>query len=223
VDEKQSWIQTLEQIQQRYADKPKVQHSVDCLKSVILDLPSRFVTTTRSNLKSTAIEDMPLPKEITAKEHIAVFTDGACVGNPGPGSWAAFAQDFEGNKIFESSSFDGNTTNNKMEMQGVINGLLQILDHADGAQRVYEVFVYTDSKYVVDGVNQWMPNWKKNGWKKADQKSPENLVLWQELDELIKHEGFIKVHLLWVKGHAGHPQNEYCDKMCQNLLKQVLG
>jgi ribonuclease HI len=223
VDEKQSWIQTLEQIQQRYVDNPKVQQSVDFLKSVILDLPSRFVTTTRSSPKSSMIEDMPLPKEISSKEHIAVFSDGACVGNPGPGSWAAFAQDHEGNKIFESSSFDGNTTNNKMEMQGVINGLLQILDHADGAKQVFEVFVYTDSKYVVDGVNQWMPNWKKNGWKKADQKSPENLVLWQELDELLKHEGFIKVHLHWVKGHAGHPQNEYCDKMCQNLLKQVLG
>lgn len=212
------WNKALNQIADNFQQDLRVQQSIDFLKSMIESAPMSY-----NEQKTKLPEEMPLPNVIKKKNQIAVFSDGACVGNPGPGSWAAIAQNNLGEVIFESTSFDGNTTNNKMELQGVINGLLRVIDQAEANVESYEVFVYSDSKYVVDGINQWMPNWKKNGWKKADQKSPENLHLWQQLDELLPHKAFTKVHLNWVKGHAGHPQNEYCDRLCQNLLKQVLG
>ena len=222
MDQQQIWLQVLEEIEQKFQVDQRVQQSVTYLKSAITGKPQLANLKENSSAKLLP-EQMELPDVLKSNKQIALFSDGACLGNPGPGTWAAFAQNSKGEVLFESSSFDGNTTNNKMEMQGVINGLLRVLDQAEGKKNVFEVFVYTDSRYVVDGVNQWMPNWKKNGWKKADQKTPENLALWQQLDEVLVHPGFIKVHLLWVKGHAGHPQNEYCDKLCQNLLKQVLG
>ncbi len=220
-NQNKEWNNALEQIAENFTQDQKVQHAVSYLKSVIGG--PQVVKKANKNLNMLAADQMPLPAEIKKKNQIAIFTDGACLGNPGPGSWAAFAQDSKGEVIFESTSFDGNTTNNKMELQGVINGLLRVIDHSAGKSNCFEVFVYSDSKYVVDGANQWMPNWKKNGWKKADQKTPENLALWQKLDEVLPHKCFTKVHLHWVKGHAGHPQNEYCDTLCQNLLKQVLG
>lgn len=212
------WNQMLTKIAENYDQNQQVQQSVSFLKSII---EGKAVAISKN--VQLLPEQMPLPKEIKKKNQIAVFSDGACLGNPGPGSWAAFAQNNIGEVIFESSSFDGNTTNNRMELQGVINGLLRVIDHSGNKSNSFEVFVYSDSKYVVDGANQWMPNWKKNGWKKADQKIPENLVLWQKLDLVLSDKCFIKVHLHWVKGHAGHAQNEYCDRLCQTLLKQVLG
>lgn len=224
MSDQQRWFQILEEIEQKFPTDQKVQQSISYLKSAIVGKPITANGKAKSSVAANLLpEQMELPETLKSNNQIALFSDGACLGNPGPGTWAAFAQNKDGEVLFESSSFDGNTTNNKMEMQGVINGLLRILDQTEGKKGVFEVFVYSDSKYVVDGANQWMPNWKKNGWKKADQKTPENLALWQQLDEVLVHPGFIKVHLHWVKGHAGHPQNEYCDKLCQNLLKQVLG
>lgn len=218
-DEKQL-INNLDALADKYSHDKKALQAVNYLKSLITGDKISNGNLVTNNLMPA---QMPLPSEINKKNQMGLYSDGGCLGNPGPGAWAAFAQNHLGEVVFESTAFDGNTTNNRMEMNGVINGLLRIIDHAEGKRGCFEVFVYTDSKYVVDGVNQWMPNWKKNGWKKADQKTPENLVLWQQLDEVLVHPAFIRVHLNWVRGHAGHPQNEYCDRLCQNLLKQVLG
>lgn len=212
------WIKTLDEIEQAFQNA-RVHHSIKFLKAII---NGEEVEEGKKNVISNP-EEMPVPSQITEKHHVALFADGACVGNPGPGAWAAFAQDHAGKLIFESNSFDGKTTNNRMELQGVINGLLNLKEHFDNKKGSCEVFIYSDSRYVVDGATQWLTSWKKNGWKKSDQKVPENVEYWQQLDNLIVDNCFIFVHFYWVKGHAGHPQNEYCDSLCQRLLKQVLG
>lgn len=149
----------------------------------------------------------------TKSKQINVYSDGACRGNPGPGSWACFAKDDQGEILFEKTGVETNTTNNKMEMKGVIEGLREII-----AQNKQDLSIeyFTDSKYVVSGLQEWMPNWKRRGWKKADKKTPENVELWKELDAL--SEKFHGLTLTWVKGHAGHAENEKCDQMANEAL-----
>ena len=153
-----------------------------------------------------------LPTPILNSDEIALYSDGACRGNPGPGSWAFIAQNHEGELVYSSSGVSKLTTNNKMELQGVIEGLLFV---SDQPQNFKKIFFYTDSKYVVDGITSWVKGWKRRGWKKADKKAPENLEQWQELDQL--NEKF-NVEFIWVKGHAGHPQNELCDRLANEAL-----
>jgi len=153
-----------------------------------------------------------LPTPILNSDEIALYSDGACRGNPGPGSWAFIAQNHEGELVHSSSGVSKLTTNNKMELQGVIEGLLFV---SDQPQNFKKIFFYTDSKYVVDGITSWVKGWKRRGWKKADKKAPENLEQWQELDQL--NEKF-NVEFIWVKGHAGHPQNELCDRLANEAL-----
>ena len=153
-----------------------------------------------------------LPTPILNSDEIALYSDGACRGNPGPGSWAFIAQNHEGELVHSSSGVSKLTTNNKMELQGVIEGLLFV---SDQPQNFKKIFFYTDSKYVVDGITSWVKSWKRRGWKKADKKAPENLEQWQELDQL--NEKF-NVEFIWVKGHAGHPQNELCDRLANEAL-----
>ena len=133
---------------------------------------------------------------------VDIFTDGACSGNPGPGGWGAILR--YGKHELELCGGEKVTTNNRMELTAVIEALKKLKEKCD-------VTIYTDSKYVADAFLQgWIWNWLKNGWKKADKKPVLNPELWQELlTEIRKHE----YKIIWVKGHAGHPDNERCDQL----------
>ena len=136
---------------------------------------------------------------------VEIFTDGACSGNPGPGGWGVILRHKNTEK--ELSGGENPTTNNRMELTAVIEALKALKAPCD-------ITLYTDSKYVMDGINQWLPKWKANGWKTANKKSTvKNIDLWQELDTLqTRHQ----IHWIWVKGHAGHPENERVDKLARN-------
>ena len=177
-------------------------------------------------IKKSQLEDqgnLPLPEEMREQSSaFAIFADGACRGNPGPGAWATIIQDAKSEVILKASGVDVPTTNNKMELIGVIrglNGLIEKWIEEGTSDRVSPVFVYSDSKYVIEGIEKWVPGWKNRGWKKADNKEPENLVLWKELDQLKSR--FDSITFLWVKGHSGHPQNEMCDQMANLALDEA--
>lgn len=133
---------------------------------------------------------------------IEIFTDGACSGNPGPGGWGAVLR-YNG-VTKELSGGEKQTTNNKMELTAVIEALSALKEPC-------EVTLTTDSKYVCDSVLKgWVYSWQQNNWRKADKKPALNVELWQKLLELLEIH---KVEFVWVKGHAGHPENERCDKL----------
>lgn len=134
---------------------------------------------------------------------VTIYTDGACSGNPGPGGWGAILIWGEHRK--ELSGGEAETTNNRMELQAVIAAL----DALKGKQAVS---LYTDSNYVKNGITGWIHGWKKNGWRTADKKPVKNIELWQELDAAAARHA-ISWH--WVKGHAGHPENERADELAR--------
>lgn len=135
-------------------------------------------------------------------KHIQLFTDGACSGNPGPGGWGAIIRYKDVEK--ELSGYSQSTTNNRMELTAVIQGLSALKEPC-------EVDLYTDSKYVADSITKgWVYSWKKNGWKKSDKKPALNIDLWEAMLLLLKTH---KVSIHWLKGHSGHPENERCDKL----------
>jgi len=175
-----------------------------------------------NEIESNAGGHYPVPNEIVKNElAVAIFSDGACRGNPGVGAWACMAQNATGEILFESSGVDANTTNNRMELEGVISGLKYLIDERGGISQTgkLEVHVYTDSKYIVDGMNQWIQGWKQRGWRKADNKVPENLEYWKRLDEITSFYWSVGFH--WVKGHSGHPQNEHCDRLCNQAIDEA--
>jgi len=132
---------------------------------------------------------------------VEIFTDGACKGNPGPGGWGAVIR--AGAREKEISGGEPLTTNNRMELLAAIRAL-------EALNRPCEVVLHTDSNYVKDGITKWIHGWRRNGWKTADRKPVKNAELWQELlDAAAPH----KVEWRWVKGHAGHPENERADKL----------
>ena len=135
-------------------------------------------------------------------KQVDIFTDGACSGNPGPGGWGAILR--YGNHEAEISGGEKQTTNNRMELTALISALKKLKEKCN-------LKIYTDSKYISDAFNNgWIWNWVKNGWKKADKSPVLNVELWQELLNLLAlHE----YEIIWVKGHAGHPENERCDKL----------
>lgn len=135
-------------------------------------------------------------------KHVDIFTDGACSGNPGPGGWGAILRYKDTDKCI--SGGEAETTNNRMELSAVIEAMKLLKEPC-------EVTLWTDSKYVADGLGKgWAAGWKKNGWRKADKKPALNPDLWDELLTLYdKHS----VTIQWIKGHASHPENEKCDKM----------
>ena len=137
---------------------------------------------------------------------VQLFTDGACRGNPGPGGWAYILRHPASGKEVEGSGGKRLTTNNQMELSGVIHGLAAL-------KRRSSVEVVTDSAYVANGSTDWLPGWKRNGWRRKEKsgwKPVKNADLWQELDALLaKHE----VRFTHVRGHAGHPENERCDEL----------
>lgn len=166
--------------------------------------------------------EFPLPPDVQGEtECFLLFSDGACRGNPGPGAYGLLIQNAHGDILAKASGVEVPTTNNKMEMKGVIEGLKfliqKFIDEGHSESHI-PVIIYSDSKYVIEGLTSWMAGWKKRGWKKADNKAPENLELWQELDMLTTN--FKKIRYQWVKGHAGHPQNEFCDKLANEALDQ---
>lgn len=142
---------------------------------------------------------------------VRLFTDGACSGNPGPGGWGALLI-WKGVEK-ELSGGEPDTTNNRMELMAVIEGLRTL-------KRRCAVEVWTDSQYVKNGITQWIHSWKKKGWKTADRKPVKNVDLWQALDaEAARHD----VSWHWVKGHAGHPENERADALARAGVQAVRG
>jgi ribonuclease HI len=140
---------------------------------------------------------------------VEIFTDGACSGNPGPGGWAAILR--SGTREREISGGEVITTNNRMELTAAIRGL-------EALRKPSDVVVYTDSRYVMDGVTRWLPRWKLNGWRTADKKPVKNDDLWRVLDALaaLHHTSW-----KWVAGHSGHPENERADALARTAIESM--
>jgi ribonuclease HI len=136
-----------------------------------------------------------------------LFTDGACSGNPGPGGWGVLLIYGDARKTLQGG--EAETTNNRMELTAAIMGL-------ESLTRACAVDLFTDSQYVKQGITQWMTGWKRNGWKTADKKPVKNIDLWQRLDEAVQNHD---VTFHWVKGHAGHLENEEVDGLARQGME----
>jgi ribonuclease HI len=142
-------------------------------------------------------------------KHVQIFTDGACKGNPGPGGWAALLRNGVNEK--EIHGGEPETTNNRMELTAVIEALRAL-------KQPCEVDLYSDSKYVIDGITQWIHGWKKRGWKNASKDPVKNQDLWQMLDqEALRH----KIRWHWVRGHDGHDENERVDDIARAQAEMI--
>ena len=141
---------------------------------------------------------------------VEIFTDGACRGNPGPGGWGVVLRYNGSEKTLYGS--EENTTNNRMELMAAITAL-------ESLKRPCKVSLTTDSKYVRDGISEWITNWKKRGWKTASKAPVKNVELWQRLDKA-REQHDIDWH--WVKGHAGHPGNELADQLANQAIDEML-
>lgn len=140
-------------------------------------------------------------------KQVKIFTDGSCLGNPGPGGYASILRYKQHEKIFSKGY--RLTTNNRMELMASIVALQAL-------KCPCMVTLFTDSQYVRQGVTRWMANWKKHGWKTSERKEVKNIDLWQALEVAIqKHQ----INWKWVKGHAGHPENERCDKLARLVAR----
>ena len=142
-----------------------------------------------------------------ASEVVEIWTDGGCKPNPGPGGWAAILR-FRGVEK-ELSGAEPATTNNRMELMAAIAAL-------EALKRPSAVRLHTDSNYLKDGITRWMPQWKRRGWKTADRKPVKNVDLWQRLEAATAPH---RVDWFWVRGHAGHPENERADKLAREGMK----
>ncbi|BBN87689.1 ribonuclease HI [Azospira sp. I09] len=140
---------------------------------------------------------------------VEIYADGACKGNPGPGGWGVFMRAGAHEKELWGGEQD--TTNNRMELTAVIRAL-------EALKRPVPVKLYTDSKYVQQGISAWIHNWKRNGWRTADKKPVKNADLWQELDVLARQ---FQVEWTWVKGHAGNPGNERADELANRGIEDL--
>lgn len=143
-------------------------------------------------------------------EPVIIYTDGACRGNPGPGGWGVLLK-YKG-KIKELYGGEQKTTNNRMELMAAIQGL-------DTLSRGCNVKLYTDSKYVLQGITEWLPNWKKRGWKTAAKKPVKNEDLWRQLDSAIQQH---EINWQWVKGHSGDTGNERADTLANLGIDSLL-
>ena len=141
---------------------------------------------------------------------IDLFTDGACSGNPGPGGWGVLLRWKDHEK--ELSGGEAETTNNRMEMMAAIRGL-------ESLKRGMSARLHTDSTYLRDGITKWIHKWKQNGWKTANKKPVKNEDLWRRLEQALHGH---QVEWLWVKGHAGHPDNERADALARDGIEQIL-
>ena len=144
---------------------------------------------------------------------VVIYTDGACKGNPGPGGWGAWLK----SGATEKELFGGelNTTNNRMELTAVIEGLAAL-------KRPCKVALYLDSQYVRMGIMEWVHGWKRKGWRTASGQPVKNVELWQRLDKLVQ-EGGHQIEWRWVKGHSGDPGNERADMLANKGVERALG
>ncbi|MEM8835652.1 MAG: ribonuclease HI [Planctomycetota bacterium] len=143
---------------------------------------------------------------------VELYTDGACSGNPGPGGWAYILKHPQSGTEREAAGAELDTTNNRMELIAVIEGLR-------GIKRASSVDIYSDSRYVLDGLESWLENWKRRGWKTASKQPVKNRDLWEALDEL-RSTHDLRFH--WIKGHSEHPENERCDAMAVEAREQLV-
>jgi ribonuclease HI len=143
-------------------------------------------------------------------KHVTIYTDGACLGNPGPGGWGAILTYNDAENCISGSA--EHTTNNRMEMMAVIQGLSALKERCS-------IELYTDSKYVKDGCETWMTNWIKNNWLTASKQPVKNQDLWMELHTLFQ---FHDIKLFWVKGHSGNIMNERVDKLAGQAIQDML-
>ena len=141
---------------------------------------------------------------------VHIYTDGACKGNPGPGGWGAILK--YGRDYKEINGFEDNTTNNIMELTGVIEALKSL-------KRPCCIIITTDSNYVKDGITKWIESWKINHWRTSNKKPVKNKELWVDLDNLCK---LYKIQWEWVKGHSGHPENEHADYLANKAIEENL-
>lgn len=146
---------------------------------------------------------------MSAEETIEIFTDGACRGNPGPGGWGAILR--VGSVEKELWGGETATTNNRMELTAAIRAI-------EALKRPVSGKIYTDSQYVLKGINEWIHGWKRNGWKTSDKKPVKNADLWQLLDTQVKLH---KLEWVWVKGHAGHIENERADALANRGIDEL--
>jgi ribonuclease HI len=140
---------------------------------------------------------------------ITIYTDGACKGNPGPGGWGALLE-YNGRKKALKGG-EPQTTNNRMELTAAISAL-------ESLREACEVTLFTDSKYVMHGLTEWLPGWKARGWRTADKKPVKNQDLWERLDTAVQRH---QVDWLWVKGHAGDPGNEAADQLANEGIEEM--
>lgn len=145
------------------------------------------------------------------KTEVELYADGACLGNPGPGGWGYLLRVHtpEGPREKEASGAEAETTNNRMELMAVIRGL-------ESLTRPCKVLLVSDSQYVVKGLAEWLPGWKRKGWRKADGQAVMNADLWQRLDTAL---GAHDVRPRWVRGHNGHPENERVDRLAREAAQ----
>jgi len=140
---------------------------------------------------------------------VEIFTDGACRGNPGPGGWGAILRHGETER--ELSGAESATTNNRMELMAAIRAL-------EALKRPCEVTLTTDSQYVKNGITEWLPQWKKRGWKTAGRQPVKNQELWERLEAAsARHH----VHWKWIRGHTGHPENERADALANRAIDEL--
>jgi len=171
--------------------------------------PIAIPTAPMTAVISETIEPVVIPQVNSATPPIikSIYTDGACSGNPGKGGWGMRAN-FSNGSVHEMGGGNANTTNNQMELQGAIAALEYFSQHPQSEP----IQLFTDSKYVIDGITKWIKGWKKNGWQTSTKQPVKNKELWQLLDQL----NSAQVSWHWVEGHAGDPNNERCDAIARS-------
>ncbi len=141
---------------------------------------------------------------------VKIYTDGACIGNPGPGGWAAIIISGENRKeLFGGEKL---TTNNRMELTAAIKALEFYNENEEKQLSLKQIKIYTDSVYLKDGITIWIEKWEKNNWKTSDKKNVKNIDLWKKLKDLVKSK---KIEWCWIKGHSGDPMNDLADKLAK--------
>ena len=141
---------------------------------------------------------------------IKIYTDGACIGNPGPGGWASIVLlEKEKKELFGGEKL---TTNNRMELTAAIKGLEYCVLQEEKQLSLKEIKIYTDSVYLKEGITNWISNWEKNNWKTSDKKNVKNVDLWKKLKDLVKSK---QIEWRWIKGHSGDPMNNLADKLAK--------